>query len=94
MLIKLTHPEPNYELWVDFDDIVVMERYNRPTSTILTMNDERPNVTAIVLKSGKTMAAKETPDQIFAAADEAENKFVNKFKDAYTNTVEQGEIIL
>ena len=43
MLIKLTHPEPNYELWVDFDDIVVMERYNRPQSMILTMNDDRPN---------------------------------------------------
>ena len=79
MLIKLTHPEPNYELWVDFDDIVVMERYTRPISTILTMNDDRPPVTAIVLKSGKTMAAKETPDQIFALADLEQNRLLKKY---------------
>ena len=64
MLIKVTHPEPNYELWLDPSDIVVMERYVRPESTILTMQDDRPNVTAIVLKSGKTMSCKETPTQI------------------------------
>lgn len=65
MLIRLTHPEPNYELWVDPTDIVVMERYTRPVSMILTMNDDRPAVTAIVLKSGKTLACKETPTQVF-----------------------------
>jgi hypothetical protein len=80
MLIKLTHPEPNYELWVDFHDIVVMERYTRPVSMILTMNDDRPPVTAIVLKSGKTMAAKETPDQIFALFEASEKQYMNKFK--------------
>lgn len=79
MLIKLTHPEPNYELWIDFDDIVVMERYNRPTTTILTMNDDRPNVTAVVLKSGKTMAVKETPDQIFGIAEMKEKEIMKKY---------------
>lgn len=63
MLIQLTHPEPNYELWVDIDDVVVMERYVRPQSIILQL-DERPAVTALVLKSGKTMACKETPAEI------------------------------
>lgn len=63
MLIQLTHPEPNYELWVDSDEIIVMERYTKPASIIISM-DERPPVTALVLKCGKTMACKETPAQI------------------------------
>jgi len=65
MLIRLTHPEPNYEFWIDDCEIVVMERYNRPPSMIITANDDRPNVTALVLKSGKVMSCKETPSQIF-----------------------------
>ena len=66
MLIELTHPEDNYELWIDPAEIIVMERYVRKKSAaILTLADDRPDVTAIVLKSGKTMACKETPTQIF-----------------------------
>jgi hypothetical protein len=66
MLISLTHPEDNYELWIDTDEIVVMERYMRKKSTaILTLADDRPDVTALVLKNGKTMACKETPKEIF-----------------------------
>lgn len=68
MLIQLTHPEPNYEFWIDFNDIVVMERYTKPVSMILTMNDDKPNVTALVLKSGKIMSCKETPSQIMQIA--------------------------
>ena len=64
MLIQLTHPEPNYEFWVDAMEIVVMERYNRPPSIIITAQDDRPNVTALVLKSGKIMSCKETPTEI------------------------------
>lgn len=64
MLIELTHPEPNYELWVDPSDIVVMERYMKPKTVIITANQDRPDVTALVLKSGKTMACKETPMEI------------------------------
>jgi hypothetical protein len=63
-LIQLTHPEPNYEFWLDPDEIVVMERYTKPVSMLITMNDDRPNVTAIVLKNGKIMSCKETPTQI------------------------------
>jgi hypothetical protein len=67
MLIPLTHPEDNYELWIDTDEIVVMERYMRKkSSAILTLADDRPDVTALVLKNGKTMACKETPSEIFA----------------------------
>jgi hypothetical protein len=67
MLIQLTHPEDNYELWIDPTEIIVMERYmKKKSSTILTLVDDRPDVTAIVLKSGKTMACKETPAEIFA----------------------------
>ena len=65
-LIQLTHPDPNYELWIDPSEIIVMERYNRPKSLILTMQDDRPPVTALVLKSGKTMACMETPSEIRA----------------------------
>ena len=63
-MIQLTHPEPNYEFWIDPSEITVMERYTKPVSMLITMQDERPNVTALVLKSGKIMACKETPSQI------------------------------
>ena len=63
-MIQLTHPEPNYEFWVDPSEITVMERYTKPVSMLITMQDERPNVTALVLKSGKIMSCKETPTQI------------------------------
>jgi hypothetical protein len=64
MLIQLTHPEPNYEFWIDPTEIVVMERYTRPVSTLITMQEDRPNVTALVLKNGKVMSCKETPGQV------------------------------
>ena len=64
MMIQLTHPEPNYEFWIDAMEITVMERYNRPPSIIITAQDDRPNVTALVMKSGKIMSCKETPGQI------------------------------
>lgn len=64
MLVKLTHPEPNYELWIDPSEIVLLERYERPNSIIITQQSDKPSVTAIVLKNGKTIACKETPQQI------------------------------
>lgn len=64
MMIQLTHPEPNYDFWIDAMEITVMERYNRPPSIIITAQDDRPNVTALVMKSGKIMSCKETPGQI------------------------------
>jgi hypothetical protein len=63
-LIQLTHPEPNYEFWLDPDEIVVMERYTKPVSTLITMDGDKPNVTAIVMKNGRIMSCKETPAQI------------------------------
>lgn len=66
MLTKLTHPEPNYELWVNLDDIVIMERYTHPQSVIITTNTDKPSVTALVMKNGKTMACKETPAEIMS----------------------------
>jgi hypothetical protein len=65
MLLKLTHPELNYELYVESEEIVVMERYNRPES-VLIRPDEKPIQTALVLKSGRIIACKETPGQIHA----------------------------
>jgi hypothetical protein len=67
-LIQLTHPEANYEFWIDYNEITVMERYSKPVSIILTMNDDRPNLTALVLRSGKIMSCKETPTEIMAIA--------------------------
>ena len=66
MLIQLTHPEPNYEFWIDPSEIIVMERYTKPVSSLITFSDDRPTVTAIVLRGGKIMSCKETPSQIFA----------------------------
>lgn len=77
MMIQLTHPEPNYEFWIDADEITVMERYNRPATMLLTMQDDKPNVTALVLKSGKVMSCKETPSQI--------HQIVASTLKAYTN---------
>ena len=64
MMIPLTHPEPNYDFWIDPSEIIVMERYTKPKSIIITASDDRPDVTALVLKSGKIMSCKETPTQI------------------------------
>lgn len=65
MLIKLTHPEPNYELWIESNEIVVLERYNKPETTLIKL-DDKPTVTAIVLSSGRIMSCKETPEQILS----------------------------
>jgi hypothetical protein len=70
MMIQLTHPEPNYDFWVDPSEIVVMERYNKPASILITMNADRPDVTALVLKSGKIMSCKETPSEIIEIVNE------------------------
>ena len=64
MLIQLTHPEPNYEFWIESEEIVVMERYTKPATSILQLNSDRPDVTALVLKSGKIMSCKETPARV------------------------------
>jgi hypothetical protein len=64
MLIQLTHPEPNYEFWIDPSEIIMMERYNRPQTILISPQGDKPSVTALVMKSGKTVACKETPDQI------------------------------
>jgi len=77
MMIQLTHPEPNYEFWIDSDEIVVMERYTKPVSMLITMNEDRPNVTALVLKSGKVMSCKETPAQIMSIVTAASTPTVN-----------------
>jgi hypothetical protein len=66
MLARVTHPEEGFDLWIDLDEIIVMERYMKKKSAILTLADDRPEVTAIVLKGGKTMACKETPDELMA----------------------------
>lgn len=66
MLIQLTHPDPNYEFWIDANEIVALERYTKPVSTLITPNAERPDVTAIVLRNGKVLSCKEKPAQIFA----------------------------
>jgi len=71
MMIELTHPEANYEFWIDPVEIIVMERYTKPKSVIITANDDRPNVTALVLKSGKVMSCKETPTEIMQIVNEA-----------------------
>ena len=68
-LVELTHPEDNYELWIDPSEIVVMERYmKKKSSAILTLTDDRPDVTALVFKNGKVMSCKEMPSEILAKA--------------------------
>jgi len=67
-LIQLTHPEEGYELWLDPSEIVVMERYMRKKSAVLTLVDDKPDVTALVFKNGKIMSCKETPKEVLALA--------------------------
>ena len=64
MLIKLTHPEPNYEFYVEHTEITALERYMKPKTMLITLNEDKPDVTAIVLKSGRIFSCKETPAQI------------------------------
>lgn len=66
MLLELTHPDMDFELFIDHSEIIVMERYHRPKTTLITMNQDRPEVTAIVLRGGRTLSCKETPTQIIA----------------------------
>lgn len=66
MLVKVTHPDSNYELLIDLREVVIMERYNHPKSIIITQNSDKPSVTALVLRNGKTIACKETPDELMA----------------------------
>lgn len=66
MLIELTHPEENYEFWLDPNEIVVLERYNKPKSILINPTGDKPSVTAIVMKNGKILSCKETPSEIFA----------------------------
>jgi hypothetical protein len=66
MLTRVTHAEDGYDLWIDLDEIIVMERYTRKKSSILTLADDRPEVTGLVLKGGKTLSCKETPDELMA----------------------------
>lgn len=67
MLIKLTHPEPNYEFYIEHSEISALERYMKVRSELITMmTDDKPDVTAIVMKSGRIFSCKETPKQILA----------------------------
>lgn len=66
MLTKLTHPQPHFDLWIDLDEVIVMERYDPPKTTLITDQNERLRVTALVLRSGKTLSCKETPTEIEA----------------------------
>jgi hypothetical protein len=74
MMIKLTHPDPNYDLWIHYDEIVMMERYARPKSVIITENSNKDDVTALVLKNGKIIACKEKPAEINVLVEEAKAK--------------------
>ncbi len=66
MLTCLTHTEPNYELWIDLKEIIVMERLVHQKSLLIQATDDRDPVTALVLRNGKTLGVKETPAQIRA----------------------------
>lgn len=65
MLIELTHPEDNYEFWIDYDEISALERYNKPKTILINPDGNKPSVTAMVMKNGRVMSCKETPAQIF-----------------------------
>lgn len=64
MLTKLTHPLDDHDLWVDLSEIIVMERKHKPKTTLVTLDGDRPEVTGVVLRAGKTFSCKETPDEI------------------------------
>lgn len=63
MLLKLTHPLPDYELWIDVNEILCMERKFKPKTTLVTL-DDTPEQTIIALKGGKHISCIETPQQI------------------------------
>ena len=65
MIVQLTNPNDEYELWLELDEIIAMERHSKPKSVLIQL-DERPDYTAVVLKCGRNMSCKETPAEIMA----------------------------
>lgn len=66
MIVKLTHPDPNKEVWVELTDISAMERNHRPKSLIIRTDDDEPELTICLLRSGKHITCKELPSEIVA----------------------------
>jgi len=64
MLIKLMHPLDTHDLWVDVNEIVVMERKKKIKSSIIQPDDEVPEITVVVLKMGKTITCLESCEEI------------------------------
>jgi carbon monoxide dehydrogenase subunit G len=77
MLLKLTHPLPDYELWVDINEISCMERKFKPKTTLVTI-DNTPEQTIIALKGGKHIACVETPQEIMELANKEYDKLTSE----------------
>lgn len=63
---KLTHPEPDYELWVDMSEVVSIERKNEKSKSVILRVDESPPYTRLTLKSGKQLICLDAPDTLLS----------------------------
>jgi hypothetical protein len=64
-MTRVRHPDPSMELWIDLNEIILMERYTPPPSMLIQLNEHVPK-TAIVLRNGKVYACMETPEELNA----------------------------
>lgn len=77
--IKLTHWKDNVELWVDFNEVVHIERKNpiKSPSGIVLPGDEDIPTTQLAMKNGRVVSCTETPDQIFGIVKSFPDKLKN-----------------
>ena len=61
-LVKLTHPLPNYELFVDMNDVVSIERKNLAEQGLILQPDQEPAHTRLTLRSGKQLICLDAPE--------------------------------
>lgn len=69
--IRLTHWQTNIELWVNWDEVVHMERKTpqKVTGVIMPGQDETPT-TQLAMKNGRVVSCVETPEEILTKINE------------------------
>jgi uncharacterized protein YlzI (FlbEa/FlbD family) len=66
MLIKLNHFLATHELWVDGDEIIIIEKERKPDTTLIVPGQDEQPYTVVGLKSGRAYKVLDTPEEIVA----------------------------
>lgn len=62
--IQLTHWQSNIELWVNWDEVVHMERKTPVKTTVIVPGQDEVATTQLALKNGRVVSCTETPEEI------------------------------